>query len=73
MPGFSTLIDAILGGLAYGLGVTSYLWIYDGTPSNAVVGAFCFSVIVMAIPFYDLNFFLGRPGVLSDKNLTVFE
>lgn len=67
------MIDAFLGGLAYGLGVTAYMWIYDGTVANGIVGAFCFSVIVMAIPFYNLDFFLGRPGLLSDKNITFFD
>lgn len=67
------MIDAFLGGLAYGLGVTAYMWIYDGTVANGIVGAFCFSVIVMAIPFYNLDFFLGRPGLLSDKNIGFFD
>lgn len=67
------LIDSILAGLAYGLGVTSYMWIYDGTLGANVIGVFCFSVIVMAIPFYKLNFFLGRPGILTNKNLTFID
>ncbi len=67
------IIDAILAGLAYGLGVTSYMWIYNGSVAKDVIGVICFSIIVMAIPFYKLDFFLGRPGILSNKNITFGE
>lgn len=63
-----SIIDSILGGLAIGLGSVAYMTIYDGTQIGSVLAALCFSIIMMAIPFYKLDFFLGRPGILSDKN-----
>lgn len=63
-----SMIDSVLGGLAIGLGAVAYMFIYDGTIAGSILAAFCFSIIMMAIPFYRLDFFLGRPGILTDKN-----
>lgn len=63
-----SMIDSVLGGLAVGLGATAYMTIYDGTLLGNIVATFCFSIIMMAIPFYKLDFFVGRPGILTDKN-----
>ncbi len=60
------MIDAVLGGLAMGLGSTAYMLIQDGTLFSNVIATICFSIIMMAIPFYKLDLFLGRPGILSN-------
>ena len=63
-----SIIDSILGGIAYAMGVTAWFFIYDGSLLSLIAGSVCFAIILMAIPYYRLDFFLGRPGVLTDKN-----
>ena len=62
------MIDSVLGGLAIGLGTISYMHIYDGTLLSDIVGAICFSIIMLAIPYFDLDLFIGRPGLMVDRN-----
>lgn len=68
-----SIIDSILAGLAYGLGATAWFFIYDGSLASLIVGSFCFAIVLMAIPYYRLDFFLGRPGALVDKNIDPVE
>lgn len=65
--------DSVLGGIAYALGVVVWFFIYDGTLFSLTIGSVCFAIILMAIPYYRLDFFLGRPGILSDKNIDPIE
>lgn len=68
-----SIIDSILAGIAYGMGVTVWFFIYDGSLLSLTIGSVCFAIILMAIPYYRLDFFIGRPGVLSDKNMDLVE
>ena len=68
-----SIIDSILGGIAYAMGVTAWFFVYDGSLLSLIIGSVCFAIILMAIPYYRLDFFIGRPGVLSDKNTDPFE
>lgn len=68
-----SIIDSILGGIAYAMGVAVWFFVYDGSLLSLTVGSVCFAIILMAIPYYRLDFFLGRPGVLSDKNMDPVE
>ena len=67
------MIDGVLAGLAVGLGSVAYMIAYDGTIVSHIVAALCFSIIMMSIPYYRLDFFLGRPGVLTSKNIDPIE
>ena len=62
------MVDAFLGGLASGMASAAYLFAYSNSVLGKLIAAICFSVTMMAIPYYKLDFFLGRPGLLSDKN-----
>lgn len=68
-----SIIDSVLAGLAYGLGATAWFFVYDGSLISIALGGFCFAIILMAIPYYKLDFFLGRPGALTDKNIDPIE
>jgi formate/nitrite transporter FocA (FNT family) len=67
------MIDGILGGLAVGLGTVAYMMTYNGTEMSTLIATLCFAIVMLAIPFYKLDFFLGRPGVLSDKNNNIID
>ena len=68
-----SIIDSVLAGLAYGMGATAWFLVYDESLLSLTIGSLCFSIILMAIPYYRLDFFLGRPGVLTDKNTSLIE
>ena len=68
-----SVIDSMLAGIAYAMGVTAWFFVYDGSLFSLAIGSVCFAIILMAIPYYKLDFFIGRPGVLTDKNIDIFE
>lgn len=61
------MIDAICGGIVVGLGAIADLVI--GGP----VGAFMFGLTVLSAIYFRLDLFIGRPGLLTDKNLDIVE
>lgn len=67
------MTESLLGGLAIGLGSVAYMHIYDGTLFSDMIGALCFCIIMLAIPYYDLDLFIGRPGLMVDRNTNPVE
>lgn len=62
------MIEAILGGIAVGIGSVAFMVISDGSMLGNIIGALCYAVILLAIEYYDLDLFVGRAGLLNNKN-----